>query len=178
MKPHLEMSSDSCYICYRNVALYGYGWKRVCYPKDERPGLITTNKTEVYYFIHTSKGLSDTVLICLSPSPAGGRDEQEGQAAVGRICEEYGEAKGNFAEHVWEHMHSYTQVFKGLCLCALVLVYQYLKIKGRAAAVWFPQACFYCLNQTHTRHTCRECSSSTMSKRRIQGYKTAMRWVN
>lgn len=34
--------------------------------------------------------------------------------------------------------------------CALVLVCQYLKIKGRAAAVWLPQACFYSLHQVHT----------------------------
>lgn len=89
----------------------------------------------------------------MSSSASGGRDEQEGLAAVRRICEEYKEAKGNFAKHVYEYMHNHTQPYKGLRTCALVLVCQYLKIKGRAAAVWFPQACFYSLYQAHT-HKC------------------------
>ncbi len=78
------------------------------------------NKRISNILLKTFEGLSDVVLMsvcacvtCLS----GGRDEQEGLAAVGRICEEYKEAKGNMLENTHTHTHTHTHVH----VCVVVL---------------------------------------------------------
>lgn len=65
--------------------------------------------------------------MCLPPL-SGCRDEQEGLAAVRRICEEYREAKGNI-------MKMSESTCTNTCTCLVLIICQCLKIKGRAAAV-------------------------------------------
>lgn len=94
--------------------------------QDERRQDLQKKERKIHIILlKASKGFSDVKLICVSPSLAGGRDEQEGLAAVRRICEEYREAKGNTAnmsENTCTNTHTHTKACAlGACLRMPVL---------------------------------------------------------
>lgn len=111
----------------------------------------------VFFFLYKKLPRSHHILysfvcLCVFPSLWGGRDEQEGLAAVRRICEHYKEAKGNIANIKRMHTQADTRMRMHKCCCFSKLLFE---DKGKSCCS-LPRRLFSSLYQTYTRfHSCR-----------------------